>query len=90
MKVYVVTSELVNTEEIETEIKNRVVEVVDSEEKARKTLEELYQGITDLYEENEFAYSDEEFDFENGFGVTIYREDMQEEITYCVYVMEVK
>lgn len=88
MKVYVVTSELVNTEDFV--VKNRVVEVVDSEEKARKTLEELYQDIIGLYEENEFAYSDEEFDFENGFGVTILREDMQEEITYCVYVMEVK
>lgn len=89
-KVYVVSVLNVNTEELETETDLGINCVVTDEKKAREIFEDLYNETTDMYEENDFAYSNEEFEFSNGYGVTIYREDMEEQITIKVDIMEVE
>ena len=84
-KVYVVTTCVENTEE-QVEVVNRIVRVTKNEEIAKETMEFLVEEVKENYDENNFAYSEDET--EN--IVVITREDMLEKVTIEITEMGVE
>ena len=84
-KVYVVTTCVENTEE-QVEVVNRIVRVTKNGEIAKETMGFLVEEVKENYDENNFAYSEDET--EN--VVVITREDMLEKITIEITEMGVE
>lgn len=84
-KVYVVTTCVENTEE-QVEVINRIVKITKNGEIAKETMEFLVEEVKENYDENNFAYSEDET--EN--VVVITREDMLEKVTIEITEMGVE
>lgn len=84
-KVYVVTTCVENTEE-QVEVVNRIVRVTKNEKIAKETMKFLVEEVKENYDENNFAYSEDET--EN--VVVITREDMLEKVTIEITEMGVE